>query len=782
MRVATLFGLVAATLSLQASALAQGLKEQVAVILRQADTQPLSQTFTAVDRIDQSADEASEDAIRDAVMASIEGLGPRGRLAAAATLRDLDDSGVYGKDIFEVLRPAAKANRDPGMTDAVVAALSMLGDDASFNRVVLADVRELLTELVGDDLTPPEARLAAARSLWEVGSNAERAKAKDTMTAYLRSEDRALQIQGAFALADINTDATGPGWTLIRQLAHEPTADGRRAQLYLKLEEERRRFESTLSELVSAQVDRGRAGKSDRFAVLDELMTRAKAQHIQGEQFTDEDLLSAAAKGMMQFLDRHSTYFSSDEFARFVFDLSREYAGIGAFVNFDQDGDFAIVRPIYSGPAYEVGMRSGDKILEVDGWETAGHTSDEIIKRLKGPPDTTVEVKIFRPGMTEPEAIPVRRRQIQVPSVNSTMLPGDVGYIELVTFGADTARETARAVMKLQREGAKGFVLDVRNNTGGYLVAARDVVELFVPGRKTVVSTRGRDGKPRLYETGDRALTDLPMAVLINGFSASASEITAGALQDHERAVLIGKRSFGKGSVQTLMPVSSQPGEPFSDHNGNGTWEDGEPYEDLNGNGKFDIGPHLKLTVAKYYLPSGRSIHKTFDKEGRIQDPDWGVSPDVELELREVEAKDAWKNAAVFDLFKQDAFRTYVEEHLVSDKETLLELAEGDGGDPSRWPDFDDYYEGLDTQLSKNDIRKWLRYTTRERVADLRGKVYPGTRAMGDIQEDAQLQEAVRKVLEAAGGDIRAIASLQGVLKIPFDENGDRGEAKDGEK
>jgi len=766
MRPAILIGLMA-TFVLTPAALAQGLEEQVAVILRQADTQPLSQTFTAVERIDQSAEDATEEAIRNAVMASVTGLGVRGRLAAAATLRDLDDSGVYGKDILDVLRPATEQNSDPGLLDAVVAAVGMLGDDKSFNRVVLPDVRELLEGLATNDLTNPDVRLAAARSLWNVGSSTQKGVAKDTMTSFLRSEDRKLQVAGAFALADINTDATGPGWSLLRDLAKEPTADGRRAQLYLKVEEERRQFQTMLSELVSAQIDKGAAGagKEDRFAVLKELITRAKAQHIQGEEFSDDDLLDAAAKGMMQYLDRHSTYFTSDEFQRFYFDLSREYAGIGAFVNFDPDGDFSIIRPIYSGPAYEVGMRSGDKILEVDGWETAGHTSDEIIKRLKGPPDTMVEVKIFRPGMIEPEVLELKRRQIHVPSVNSTMLPGDIGYIELITFGADTAQETRRAVDRLEKQGAKGLILDVRNNTGGYLLAARDVVELFVPGRKTVVSTKGRDGEQNKYETRNRAVTDLPLAVLINGLSASASEITAGALQDLDRAVLIGERSFGKGSVQSLMPVSSKPGEPFNDHNRNGAWDEGEAFEDLNGNGKFDIGPHLKLTVAKYYLPSGRSIHKMFNKDGRIADPDWGVRPDTELQLREVRAADAWKNAAVFELFKQNAFRDYVRKHLETDKDTLLELAEGDGGDPNRWPDFDAFYDGLDTQLTKDDVRKWLRYTTRDEVADLRGKVYPGNRALGDFQEDAQLQEAVSQLLAKAGSDIRDVEAYRGVLK-----------------
>jgi carboxyl-terminal processing protease len=186
-------------------------------------------------------------------------------------------------------------------------------------------------------------------------------------------------------------------------------------------------------------------------------------------------------------LDPHSTFFTSDDYKRFFFELNREYGGIGAFVNFDQDNDFSIVRPIYSGPAYEAGLRSGDKILEVDGWETAGHTSDEIVLRLKGRPDTPVVLKVFRAGFQEPQIPTIVRRQISVPAVNWAMVPGDIGYIELVSFSSNLAGELRRALGDLERRGARGIVLDVRNNTGGYLHQATDVVEQFLEGRKLVV-------------------------------------------------------------------------------------------------------------------------------------------------------------------------------------------------------------------------------------------------------------------------------------------------------
>jgi C-terminal peptidase prc len=430
------------------------------------------------------------------------------------------------------------------------------------------------------------------------------------------------------------------------------------------------------------------------------------------------------------------------------------------------------VRPIYSGPAYKAGLRSGDKILEVDDWETSGHSSDEIIARLKGRPESPVKLKWFRVGFQEPVETTVMRRQIAVPAVNWAMVPGDVGYIELINFSQNISEELQTALTDLTQKGARGIVLDVRNNTGGYLTQARDVVEQFMAGKQLVVFTKGPAEPRRDYHTADRArpVCDLPLAVLTNNFSASASEITAGALQDHKRAVIIGERSFGKGSVQNLFGLVTDPSEEFDDMNGDHAWQEGEKYDDRNKNGKFDPGAHIKLTVAKYYLPSERCPHREFDKEGRVVDPNWGVIPDKALELLENKPEDAWKNVAVFALLKKNVFRDYVKKHLAQHEQLFRELAEGDAGDPSRYPDFAAFYKGLDTKLTEDDVRRWLRYEVRDQVSDLRGAVYPGQRALGDPQEDAQLQEAVRTLLGKQGVDIRTIAAYQNVLKIKFDD------------
>jgi C-terminal peptidase prc len=269
--------------------------------------------------------------------------------------------------------------------------------------------------------------------------------------------------------------------------------------------------------MLARVVEKGRGEKKGgegggEYALLDELKQRIRAAHVRGGEVSDAELMEFAAKGMLSGLDPHSTFFTSEEFQKFFFDLNREYGGIGAFVNFDQDGDFSIVRPIYSGPAYKAGMKSGDKILEIDGWETSGHTTDEIITRLKGRPETSVTLKVFRPGFQKPEELTIVRRQISVPAVNWAMVPGDIGYVELINFSQNISEELRKALNDLEQRGAKGIVLDVRNNTGGFLQEARSIVEQFVAGKKLVVYTEGPAEPRRNYYTADRnrKVCDLP--------------------------------------------------------------------------------------------------------------------------------------------------------------------------------------------------------------------------------------------------------------------------------
>ncbi|MEZ5965709.1 MAG: S41 family peptidase [Planctomycetota bacterium] len=735
------------------------LERQVAQTLALAEQGTVTQAFDAGLKLTQLQGE--NEALTRAILTAIPKASDKARLAAARALSDMSDGAVLGDEVLTALKPLTESSE----VDLRAAAMGLLGREI-YARGTLKQVLEILEKNTADELVDPRVRVAAAKSLWARGTNEMRRKAKHTLTDCVRSTDRTLRVQGALALAEINDFVSAE--PVLRELADEPSTEGQLARAYLRMEEDRRVFDRRISSLSNGGVGRG-DGDSQTFGVLKEVIAQVKALHPQGLDVSDEFLLDHAAKGMLSALDRHTDYFTSEEYQRFFFDLQRDYGGIGAFVNFDQEDDFSIVRPIYSGPAYRVGLKTGDKILAIDGWETRDHTSDEIISRLKGKPDTTVVVKIGRPGWPEPKDFAITRQQIVVPSVNMEMLPGDVGYIELVTFGAQTSRELSDAIRSLMAKGANSLVLDLRNNTGGLLHEAREVVELFVKGEEMVVYTKARPGLPEEapLKTRDRAICpDLPLTVLTNEFSASASEIVAGALQDLGRATVVGERSYGKGTVQTLLGMRSAPREDFTDENGNNRHDDWEKYEDANHNGKYDVGPHVKMTVARYYLPSNRCPHKDVDPEtGKITNPDWGVTPNKVVKFREFDAKEAWKNAELFDLVQKDVFRTYVRDHMAANKDLFLELADGDKGDYSRYPDFEEFYKGLDTKLSKDDIRRWIRFSLRDEVADLRGRVYPGVRAFADYQEDPQLQMAVRVLLEKQGKDIADVPEYKQVLK-----------------
>ncbi|MEM7201855.1 MAG: S41 family peptidase [Planctomycetota bacterium] len=749
----------------------EGLENQVARLLERADAGDLDRVWEVGRQIGEL--DGQEDALARAISTRQERVGPKGRLAAARALLDLAEGTAYGKQILTVLEPLCRE-----APEAVrAAAVGMLGTADVFNERLIRDARTLVEENVTSELAPPRVRVEASKSLWNIGSEKQRSVARATLRQFLRSSDRDLQIQGALALAEINVDSSGAAWDVLRDIQDEPTAEGRLARTYLRLDADRRHFEHLLQRGLERQLSGDGSGRFDK---LGEIIARVRAQHPRGDELSDEFMVDSAAKGILRALDRHSAFFTSDEYKDFFFDLNREYGGIGAFVNFDKDDVFSIVRPIYSGPAYRAGLRSGDKILEIDGWPTEGRTSEEIIAKLKGKPDTPVQVKIYRLGMEEPEEVAVVREQIQVPSVNAEVIPGNVGYVELITFGSNTAEELRKTLLDFKRQGVNGVVLDIRSNTGGYLTAAREIVEQFVEGEKRVVYTKTRQGIVEDFATRDVAvIPDTPLVVLINGFSASASEIVAGALQDYGRAKVVGKRSYGKGSVQTLIPLRSEQGEAYRDQNDNGMRDDWEPFEDANDNGQYDVGPRMKLTVARYYLPSGRTPDKDYDETGKLVDPDWGIVPDHDLEIFEWEPADAWMGQALRPLLKDGLFLKYVKERLEEHRELFIELAQGDGGDVSRYPDFEDFYASLDTKLPREEVRRWIRFRVRDLVADLRGKAFPGSRRMGDYQEDAQLQEAVRLVLEEAGQSIHEIAAFKGVLKIA---KADDAPAKDGVK
>lgn len=510
---------------------------------------------------------------------------------------------------------------------------------------------------------------------------------------------------------------------------------------------------------------------------LEDVLRMAEAAHMEGERFSREELLEAAADGMLRRLDPYSDYLSSADVAEFKYEMDPQYGGIGAYVNI-VNGVFTIIRPIYSGPAYRAGLLSDDKVFEVDGWSTAEQPQDEVIRRLKGKPGTTVTLKLWRPGWNEPRDVVVDREQIEVPVLEQEMLPGRVLYLELITFGAEAASQIAGAVREAQAAGPiSGVVLDLRNNPGGYLEAAVDIADVFMPRDRLVVSTRSRTQPEERHFTTRPALVDesVPLVLLVNDLSASASEIVAGALGQHGRAVLVGERTLGKGSVQQLMRVPGQPGdEPYQDSNRNRMRDEWETYTDVNGNGRYDYAPLLKLTIAYYYLPDGSSIHTLRDHDGRVTQAG-GIEPDQVVMVPDLD----YPTLRELDrLLGKDVFREFARKLYAEDAERAVQIAEFDNRDLGLYAGWDEFYTGLGTTLDPQEVRRWVRRAVRALVSDARGKVFPGGGFLGDFQEDPQLQEGIRVLLERSGHvaaefpEYRMLARSEAAVSTPSTDGG----------
>jgi carboxyl-terminal processing protease len=328
-----------------------------------------------------------------------------------------------------------------------------------------------------------------------------------------------------------------------------------------------------------------RASDPADLSLIQEAMKQVEASYV--APVKPDRLVTGALKGMLTRLDPHSDYMDPREYKELMTVTSGQFGGVGIELSVEE-GVPQVISAIDGTPAARAGIEPGDRIIKADGQPTVGVDIDNIVKRLRGAPGTGVVLTIARANRA-PFDVPITRAVIHVDSVKSDLKDGRIGYVRISTFGDTTTAELNRAIKRLrQRAGGRfsGFILDLRNDAGGLLDAAVDVAGDFLDSG-TVVTTRGRDSEENQSFTAP-AHSDLirgtPMVVLINGASASASEIVAGALQDNHRATVIGTRSFGKGSVQSIIPL------------GRGA---------------------LRLTTALYYTPSGRSI------QGR------GITPDV---------------------------------------------------------------------------------------------------------------------------------------------------------
>jgi len=387
------------------------------------------------------------------------------------------------------------------------------------------------------------------------------------------------------------------------------------------------------------------AGKNDIYRNLrlfSLVLERVRQDYVDGENLTYQDLVYGALKGLLNSLDPHSEFLEPRKYGDFKDDTEGAYGGVGLTIRVS--GDYlTVITAFEDGPAFRAGIRSGDQLIRIAGRSAVRMSDSEAVRLLRGAPGTEVQVTVRRPGTDEETEYTLKREVIKIETVRDLegrrefRLGADkIGYTRVLQFGEQTTGELEEAIKKLSSQGMEGLVLDLRDNPGGLLEQAVKVCSLFLPPKTLVVSTEGRDpSERREFRVPVRGRHyELPLVVLINQGSASASEIVAGCLQDLKRAVIVGDKSFGKGSVQSVIELQD--------------------------------GAAMRLTTAKYYTPSHKVIHErgiapdievslTREEEEALnlrRTPGMLDSPDLAARREEIEAVRDWQLERAVDLLK----------------------------------------------------------------------------------------------------------------------------------
>ncbi len=652
--------------------------------------EPTWETAEALTRLGRLADEEIAAAASDAQRT------PEERLAASSALLKLGDqrNGVAGLE--------AVAMDDAVPMDRRLEAAQIMGkwggEYATARLGIMLDAPDV----------PERLRVELAGSLWKLSSRPLSYEVLDDIR--LNGESAMARAEAVLALGQ--TDRFGQVKDEIKRLADMPGSVGDRANNLLlinsRLDDEVKRDDFTIR-LVSEVVQKVR----DFYASDEDDKDQAK-------RLQPKSLGESSAQALLYSLDQFNDYLNEEDFADFESQLKANYGGIGAWVGM-RDGRFTVLTPMFDKPAYRAGLKPMDVIDRIDDVDIAEMKQNDIIKLLKGEPNTTVKVRVYRRSWKEPREIAVRREIIQIESVVSQVLPGSVGYIKINSFNdgdpyrrvKGTAALVKDALTDFNRQGIKGVILDLSNNPGGVMVSGVDVAKLFIGDSKMIVSSRGKKTSRRVteYKAGiGRPFYRNPVVVVVNPGTASAAEILAGAMRDHKRAPLIGRKTYGKGSVQSLIGVRTTHDRS-----------------------------RIKLTVAKYYLPNGDCIHeKGIEPDNKV--------PENELSVAEAEAR--WKirdqHDVMFWLEENDRFNKYETQY--------RELLEFDNMDADAYPEFESLYNTLVAKYPKEMIdrelvRKEIRYGIASYLRDFKGE-----NRYVDLEENAYLQEAMVVLGEMIGG------------------------------
>ncbi len=631
------------------------------------------------------------------------------RLACAQAIYHLERQ---TDSISTLLRIIKESNESNYQINAAEIITRLIKNDPSYtDKESLGEELETLLS----NTTNPYLKIHLAKALYQVTGNIHAIR---ELKSLLKTNDVNLKRQAAIALGALEHFELVQD--ILKEIAREPTDQGQLARLYL-----------SYKQLQDAYLRKSvNSGSRFDYSLIEEILLRIQKSYVDPEKFDLNKLLEAAAKGLMGSLDRFSGYQDAETKKRSEESMRGSYGGIGAYVNM-RDNVLTISQPIYGGPIYKSGIRSLDKITKIEGESTYGQDLNVLVSKLKGEPGTPVKVMAFRRGWQAEREFTIIRAIVKVKSARAEMLPGKIGFLALTSFGARSTIEMRDCLEELKAQDMQALIIDLRNNPGGLLRTAVEIVDLVFKKNKLIVSIRDKDGNiVSEHYTRNNNHVACPVYVLINGSSASASEILSGVIQDYKKGILIGETTYGKGSVQNIFPLDTTNRETA-----------------------------LRLTIAKYYLPSGRCIHKDQDTGTG------GVEPTIKVSLPEL---DLWKDYEFNRILDTTELDKYLDTEYIKNKTLFNELVRDDGLEYKRYPNFDTLYNRLKTHLNKDETREILRQHLRRRAADERGQEF-----LTDIQHDIYLQRAIIEALTKLAIDPTTIPAYK-----PFADKFDQAKAE----